>query len=55
VGQYAEAAVVGSALMQAIENSPDTPAKAVAELIITLRSQVGKRQRSSNKRQATGK
>jgi tryptophan synthase alpha chain len=49
VGQYAEAAVVGSALMQAIENSPDTPAEAVAELIITLRSQVGKRQGSSNK------
>ena len=30
---------VGSALMQAIENSSDSPAHAVAELIITLRQQ----------------
>jgi len=40
VGQYAEAAVVGSALMQAIEKSSDSAAQAVAQLIITLRSQL---------------
>jgi tryptophan synthase alpha chain len=51
VGQYAEAAVVGSALMQAIENSPDRAAAAVAELITTLRSQ----QTASHKPQATSK
>jgi tryptophan synthase alpha chain len=51
VGQYAEAAVVGSALMQAIENSADNPAEAVAELIVTLRKQ----QATSNKLQATSK
>ena len=53
VGQYADAAVVGSALMQAIENSPDAPAQAVAELITKLRSQVKERQATSNRQQAT--
>jgi tryptophan synthase alpha chain len=37
VGEYAEAAIIGSALMQAIEKTPDCPAKAVAEFIRKLR------------------
>ena len=40
VGNYADAAVVGSALMQAIENSPGSAAQAVAELVGKLRSKV---------------
>jgi len=39
VGKYAEAAVVGSAIMQAVESSPALAAQAVAELILKLRSQ----------------
>jgi tryptophan synthase alpha chain len=39
VGEYADAAVVGSALMQAIENSADAPVAAVAELVGKLRAQ----------------
>jgi tryptophan synthase alpha chain len=38
VGEYAEAAVVGSALMQAIEKSPECSAVAVAQFINNLRS-----------------
>jgi tryptophan synthase alpha chain len=38
VGDYAEAAVVGSALMQAIENSAGAPVPAVAELVHKLRA-----------------
>jgi tryptophan synthase alpha chain len=38
VGEYAEAAVVGSAIMEAVEKTPDCPAKAVAELVSRLRS-----------------
>jgi len=37
VGEYAEAAVVGSALMQAVEANPDSPARAVAQLIAELK------------------
>jgi tryptophan synthase alpha chain len=37
VGEFADAAVVGSAIMQAIENSPGAPAQAVAELVNQLR------------------
>jgi tryptophan synthase alpha chain len=33
VGEYADAAVVGSAIVQVIERSPGTEAKAVAEFI----------------------
>jgi tryptophan synthase alpha chain len=38
VGEYAEAAVVGSALMQAVEAHPQAPARAVAQLIVNLRA-----------------
>jgi tryptophan synthase alpha chain len=38
VGEFADAAVVGSALMQAIEKSPGTAAQAVAQLVNNLRS-----------------
>jgi tryptophan synthase alpha chain len=40
VGEYAEAAVVGSALMQAIENSKDAAVAAVTELVHKLRAPV---------------
>jgi tryptophan synthase alpha chain len=40
VGGYADAAVVGSALMQVIENSAGSPAQAVAQLVRSLRSKV---------------
>jgi tryptophan synthase alpha chain len=36
VGEYADAAVVGSAVMQAVENSKDAPVAAVAELVQQL-------------------
>ncbi len=38
VGEYAEAAVVGSALMEAIEKNPGSPASAVGQLVNSLRS-----------------
>jgi tryptophan synthase alpha chain len=40
VGGYADAAVVGSALMQVIENSAGSPAQDVAQLVHSLRSKV---------------
>jgi tryptophan synthase alpha chain len=39
VGKYAQAAVVGSALMQAIEKTPDCPERAVAQLVRGLRGE----------------
>lgn len=41
VGQYAEAVVVGSALMEAMERNPQTGPRAVAELVANLRSSSG--------------
>jgi tryptophan synthase alpha chain len=40
VAEYAEAAVVGSAMVQVIENSADQPVPAVAELVHKLRAKV---------------
>jgi tryptophan synthase alpha chain len=38
VGEYADAAIIGSALMEAVEKNPESPAKAVARVIESLRA-----------------
>jgi tryptophan synthase alpha chain len=52
VGEYADAAVVGSAIVQVIERSPGTEARAVAEFIKQLSAL--SRQLSAISHQVTG-
>jgi tryptophan synthase alpha chain len=42
VGQFADAAVVGSAIVQAIERSPGTEAQAVADLVQSMKAGAGR-------------